>query len=415
MNANIIVRQEFNLAIMADFLFPHPDTCNLTEPRTLTRSTGDITSTIEVSPLAKTKSYNIKTYDVLLAVIRLWEKLGKPDPRLKFNISFRQLIAEMGLSCGGKTLKEVAVELRCLKTTNINWIESFKIIDTGCFKRVGSITDMNILSYLKFELEGQNKDDRKKSLLEYFVNANRVVLQFSEEIANSLINTSIPLNLKVYNSFGKHQYAKIFYLKINIYIFSNGKVSDVLLTATKVLSLLSVNQETSKYKYKSNRKVFLEKLKNSLDKKILSKQKYQLNITIKETTDKKDWLLISKPILISSKYAIQVFNKNKYTINNLALNMTAAIGINLDANNNKFYQKLAKHYPVDFIHRVIAEYKELVNLGSNKENKAAYFTTVFHGLVHSSIYKWINDCSSDCKVRTAQQNKQQKRMVVNEN
>ena len=403
MNNTQIVRSEFNLNKHVHFLFPHPDSCDLSEPRTIKLSYNELDSTeqssITISPLAHEKSFSIKTYDVLVAVIKIWENLGKPNPFNKFKCSLRDIAKEMELSDGSNVITDIAKELRRLKVTNINWLKSYTYKDKNnkLFAR-SELKDMNILASITFRSNVESKDKK-----DFFKDAKQTVIKFGDEIANNLLNKiNVPLNLKVYNSLQKKQYAKIFYIKINTFLFSKNNYNKItILTGLEIIDLLGATSE--RYNKKYERKVFLQRLKQTLHNKQLSLTNYTLYLDIKETKDKKDYLLICKAIKTSNDRIIPIVNNDKQTIDYLVRYMVDGISITLDDSNKKYYTKLAKHYPQELIYRAISGLKEMVNYKATTDepiiNKQAYFTVELHRLAHDSGLLWIKDCGSNCKYK----------------
>ncbi len=398
---DVIVRSEFNLNKHAHFLFPHPDSCDLSKPRTSKLSYNELDKTVQssitISPLANEKSFSIKTYDVLVAVIKIWENLGKPNPFDKFKCSLRDIAKEMGLSDGSNVITDVAKELRRLKVTNINWLKSYSYKDTNN-KLVSrsELKDMNILASITFRSNVESKDKK-----DFFKDAKQTVIKFSDEVANNLLNKiNVPLNLKVYNSLQKKQYAKIFYIKINTFLLSknnNNKIT--ILTGLEVIELLGATSE--RYTKKYERKTFLQRLKQTLNNKQLSLTNYTLRLDIKDSKDKKDYLLICKAIKTSNERIIPIVNSDKQTIDYLVMYIVNGIGFKLDNTNNSYYTKLAKHYPEELIHRAISGLQEMLNYKATTAepiiNKQAYFTAELHRLAHGSGLLWIKDCGIDCK------------------
>lgn len=401
--ANKIIRTDLNINKNTGFFFPHLDTYNLSKPRKLKVSYAKDNGTkinghIKISPLAECESYSIRTYDVLLGLFRVWTELGKPDPFQTWNCSLRDIATAMDLTVSGKSLKTIALELKTLRTTNIEWYQSFHSkAENGT-----SLDDINLLIQAKFISKNNHdtKDAKDIDVYGFFKNAKQVTIQFCKELAGNLINYNVPLNLSVYNKLGRHQYAKIFYQRMNVILLSSNSSKTAKLMAKDIIfNILSV--ETKKYQqHKSHRKQFLEKLMAVLDNKPLSLTKYYLSLNIGFDKQKDDYFLICKSnINQSNQYLLPIFNNNKTDIKAIAQEIASAINLKLNNSNINYYQKLAKHYPISLIHRVIGEYKELSDWNKDIKNQGGYFSDTFHRLAHDTGYKWIKDCGTNCRIK----------------
>ncbi len=206
---------------------------------------------------------------------------------------------------------------------------------------------------------------------------------------------TIPVNWTTRKSI-KTQIAKTYYNRLDNILAQNtiyirtGKnlVTDLLLTP-------------SRYKFKSQRKELVEKLRTNLDKKRLSNLKI-IQATIEETVDKKDYKIIFKSIndkkIKQYKCKLPIINKDKDVIEYLVDHIGSNIG--MEKENRGLYITFAKHYSENLIFRAVAEFKELISINPKKyKDKQKYFTSIVHTTAHKMGREWILPCDKNCHLR----------------
>ena len=379
-----IIRPEENLEKWSDFLFPHPKTVGLSKPRhvewevSLKNGEQGIAS-IKVEPSTAHHGYTCKTYDIYLALIDIWQKKDKPlDP---FNTSMSEICRTLDLPTNGKNIKTIEEELNRLLKTNISWTLAYKID-----KELHTVKNQQILDTFDYSSMSERFDTSSKF-------DKTCVIRFHNKIlSNLLINKTIPINFVARKSITS-PIAKVLYSKVDKILFSTKRPYSR--TATNLVSDLRLKQD--RYKYKSQKKVLLDKLQSSLDGKTLSNMNI-LHIKVEETADKKDWKCVFKSIknpknesLIPKRY-IKVVNTDKDIIDDLIYHITETVGCG--NSNKKLYNLFAIHYSSDAIFRAIGEYKERAEQ-NNIKTKPAMFTNILHRIIHELNYEWIKDCTEN--------------------
>ena len=157
----------------------------------------------------------------------------------------------------------------------------------------------------------------------------------------------------------------------------------------------------SRYKYLSQRKQLLEKLKKQLDGRHLSTLR-KLKISIEETSDKKDIKLVCKSIntkTITVHNNLPIVNKNKDHIKYLVEQIDAVVGGKEE--NYKLYEVFAKYYSDSMISRALGEYKESAEYlkSQQRSSRMKHFTVTMHRIAHDVGRSWIKPCGEDCKYR----------------
>jgi hypothetical protein len=380
-----IIRPEQNLEKWSDFLFPHPKTPGLNQPRgkewEITLPNQEIAvASIRVEPSTAHNGYTTRTYDVYLALVRIWEQRGKPiEP---FNTSMAEVCKVLELSTNGKNLKIIEDEGNRLLKTNISWTLAYKID-----KDLHTVKNQQILDTFDYSSMSERFDRSNKFEKTCSVKFHRKILE------NLLINNTIPVNFTARKSITS-PISKVLYSKVDKILYSSKRPY-----SRTIINLVDdLNLTQGRYKYMSQRKMLAEKLQSSLDGKLLSNMS-KLVVTISLTSKEDDWKCIftsSQSIkkLSAAKYSPKITNTDPSIIENIVYQ----IGLNVghEKENSGLYKKFARHYSLNLIMRAIGEFKETIQ-HEGVSNRPALFTAIIHRLVHELNFEWIKDCHNESK------------------
>ncbi len=387
--ATDITRPDINIGKWAGWIFSSPWSNDLFEAKTLEFKTGDRNSSIHIHPLLDNKRPTITTYRIFLALNQMWEQSGKPrDGRIKFSV--RSLIALVGWKPSGWAVKQIKEHLIILSGTQITWKSSYKTPDgnTELF-----IEDMHLIdakSYL-------NRNELSGSDLSSAVQTVRLNYDL---VQNMLAGNTKPVNYKAFLSI-KTDASATLYNYLDIYL------SKKYVWERRALGLFSeIGLTGQRYKNRSIRKQMLEKLKLELNGKELSSGK--LSISIKETSDKKDYKLVVKKIAVNNK------NKNNLIPIGNPKNDKEDIPLivddifeqlshlgNVSETSRKTLETLARYYD----RHLLLDTASIVKVdfrGKVKKSPVAAYINALHMEVHKRNLKWYNPskCGNDCKWRT---------------
>jgi hypothetical protein len=386
-----IIRPEENLDRYSDFLFPHPKTPGLNQPRgkewevILPNQEVGIAS-IRVEPSTAHQGYTSRSYDVYLALVRVWEMRGKPTE--PFDTSMSEVCKILELPSNGKNLKLIEEEGSRLLKTNISWTLSYKVD-----KDLHTVKNQQILDTFDYSSMSERFDKSNKFEKTCTVKFHRKILD------NLLLNNTIPVNFTTRKSITS-PVAKVQYSKVDKILYSSKRPY----SRTAKNLVIDHNLTPGRYKYLSQRKELVEKIQKSLDGKLLSDMSI-LSVKITLTADETDWKCIFTSRTQSKKLAkpkkrLKVVNTDENEINEIIYQISNIVGH--EKENGKLYKLYATHYSRNLIMRAIGEYKERIQ-GSQVENKPGMFTSILHRLVHELKYEWIKDCSKNGKTCKYQQ------------
>ena len=387
-----IIRPEQNLEKWSDFLFPHPKTPGLNQPRgkqweiTLPNEEIGIAS-IRVEPSTAHQGYTTRTYDVYLALVRIWEQRNKPTE--PFNTSMAEVCKILELPTNGKNLKLIEEEGNRLLKTNISWTLAYKID-----KDLHTVKNQQILDTFDYSSMSERFDRSNKFEKTCSVKFHRKILE------NLLINNTIPVNFTTRKSITSPM-AKVLYSKVDKILYSSKR--DYSRTILNLVTDLNLTE--GRYKYLSQRKALAEKLQSSLNEKLLSNMS-KLIVKIELTSKADDWKVIfsstmtNKKLTSSKNKNPKIRNTNQNTIDEIVYKIVSVVGH--EKENKALYNKFARHYSLNLITRAIGEYKERIHQAGVK-NQPAMFTSIVHRLVHELKYEWITDCQKDGKICKYQQ------------
>jgi len=387
-----IIRPEQNLEKWSDFLFPHPKTPGLNQPRgkeweiVLPNEEVGVAS-IRVEPSTAHQGYTTRTYDVYLALVRIWEQRGKPvEP---FNTSMAEVCKILELPTNGKNLKLIEEEGNRLLKTNISWTLAYKID-----KDLHTVKNQQILDTFDYSSMSERFDRSNKFEKTCNVKFHRKILE------NLLLNNTIPVNFTTRKSITS-PISKVLYSKVDKILYSSKR------PYSRTISNLvrDLNLTEGRYKYLSQRKTLAEKLESSLNGKLLSNMS-KLVVKIELTAKGDDWKctfssnLTAKKLSEPKKKTPKILNTDPSIIENIVYQIVSIVGH--EKENIALYTKFARHYSENLIMRAIGEYKERIHQAGVK-NQPAMFTSIVHRLVHELKYEWINDCQKDGKICKYQQ------------
>lgn len=387
-----IIRPEQNLEKWSDFLFPHPKTPGLNQPRgkeweiTLPNEEVGVAS-IRIEPSTAHQGYTTRTYDVYLALVRIWELRNKPTE--PFNTSMAEVCKILELPTNGKNLKLIEEEGNRLLKTNISWTLAYKID-----KDLHTVKNQQILDTFDYSSMSERFDRSNKFEKTCSVKFHRKILE------NLLVNNTIPVNFTTRKSITSPM-AKVLYSKVDKILYSSKR--DYSRTILNLVNDLSLTE--GRYKYLSQRKNLAEKLQSSLNGKLLSNMS-KLIVKIELTSKGDDWKCIfsstttNKKIASPKKKTPKIINTDPNTIEEIVYQIVSIVGH--EKENKGLYTKFARHYSLNLIMRALGEYKERIHQAGVK-NQPAMFTSIVHRLVHELKYEWITDCQKDGKICKYQQ------------
>lgn len=397
-----IIRPEKNLERMSSYIFPLPSAFPLREERTLVDpyNQGEelfingkkLETKLTITPSVSHDSYTYKSYPVYKAVLAIWSEQGMPDK--PFFTSFSAIAKKMGVSRGGRYLREIEKELDSLYYTNISWVLCFE----GEEPR-GTLKNKRILEIFNFNRLNERIDDTNQFDAE-------VELQLGYFLRNQhKAGQTIPVNWTTLKAITSPS-IRIIFNQIDSLLAVHSIHERKLLGLIEELHLTA-----SRYKYKSQRKAFADKIKQQLNGKRLSSLKV-LSVQIEETASGEDYKCIFRSVSDDNYKALElkkasnakkrkkqkvlpVVNADTSYCEYLASEIASVAG---EAEKNKaLYLKYARHYSETLIFRVIGYVKESKNVvGTTIENPGAYFTDNLHRIAHESGLDWITDCGTNC-------------------
>ncbi len=391
-----IIGVEANYDRWANFLFPHTKSQDLHGRRkkvwTINMPDGATAEAqIEVIPAQDEKCYTERTYSVFLALMQIWQERGMPEEPMEIFIN--DVCKKLDLRTNGRVVANIIDELRCLEETKVSWIFSFQTQktrdDTYKNKRVLDVFDY---TQKKDRVKGQTK--------------TRCEVRFSQHIRDNFRNkVTIPVNFtarkKIASSIARTWYSRI----------DNILAKRPIHERTALGLVEDLNMTIDRYKHKSQRKEFVERLQRYLDGVELSRQGVYLIVDIAETADKKDWKCIFRSKGGQNALDLKSAHKLKRPIVNSDKKIRESLIIMIDDvvggkdTNYGLYNSYALYYSETLIMRAISEYKEIISFNHNIGNKEAYFTAIMHTLVHKTGGEWIKseNCGDACRYRPENQ------------
>jgi hypothetical protein len=298
---------------------------------------------IEVIPAQDAKSYTTKTYDVFLALIAIWRERNMPKEPMELFLS--DIAKKLDVKPSGKALNSILEELRCLEETKISWVFAFQ---------TQSNTEETYKGQRVLSLFHYNKiKERGKGTI-----SGKCIVQFSDHIMQNIFNSvTIPVNFSARKAI-KSEVAKAWYNRMDSVLAKFDKFEK-----TGASLVAESNLKTSRYTYKSQRKVLLETIQKNLHGVPLSSMNAYMCVDVVETTNKQDWKCVfsKRATQPSSKLKRQaVVNADPSHREYLVDLICEAVGGRQQ--NQRFYHKLALYCSEDLIRRAIAEHKEMLAL-----------------------------------------------------
>lgn len=382
-----VIRPEANLEKWQSFIFPHPKAAGLADERVHSYDVKlpderDVKASISVNPANGKTSTTSRSYDVYLAIVAIWDDRGLPEE--PFLTSIREILKMMTVPLNGKWFRIVEEELERLYTTTFKWRFAFH-----GDKKHESVAHQQILEtydYTSFQDRADQSDKFDRVL------RIRLDAKLRNNHRNKRTNPILWSERKSITS----SIAKVLYGRLDTFLYRRGTYER---RAERLVDDLFLTK--SRYKYVSQRKILLEKLKQQLDGRWLSTQR-RLKISIQETSDQKDLKLVCKSINvkeISVHNNLPVVNKNKDHIKYLVDLIIEGVGG--DRENYRLYEVFSTYYSEQMIRRALGEYKESSEyLKSQDElSRKKHFTVTMHRIAHDVGRSWIKNCKDDCKYR----------------
>lgn len=382
-----VIRPEANLEKFQSFLFPHPKAKNLEEKRSFTFDVKlpdgrDVEASVTVTPAKGDSSTTSRSYDVYLALLAIWDERGLPEE--PFQTSIREIIKSMKIPMKGDSYGVVEKELDRLFSTTFKWRFSYQ--DEDKFQSVSNQNILDVYDYTTFQDRADQSDKFDKVLV------IRLSQRIRENHRRKRTNPILWSERKKITS----PIAKILYSRLDTFLFKRTTYER---RALHLVDDLFVTKD--RYKYLSQRKVWLEKLQSQLDGRWLSTQR-KLQVTIEPTSDGKDVKLVCRSRNVKEIVAynnLPIVNKNKAHISHLIDLIDETVGGKDE--NYKLYEVFSQYYSEQMILRALGEYKENLAYLKGKDTgaKRKLFTVTMHRIAHETGRGWIKKCSDNCKYR----------------
>jgi hypothetical protein len=320
-------------------------------------------------------AFTTSTYDVYLALIRIWERNGKTSG--EFNISITDIVKEMGVKNYGDLSLEIVLDLFRLALTNMSFVQSAK------FERDNmSVKHLRVLEFFEYDTLSQRKIEGD----EYKGQFDKTLrIKFDSRISANLLNLNvIPVNWKERKQI-RSPIAKSLY----------NRIDNILTKDTKPYSrtarnlVVDLNLDEHKYKYLSQRKALCIGLKKQLSGRLTSKMS-AINVVAEITAKGDDWkCTFTAKKQLSHKKTLKIVNEGEELDTLVEMMEKAVYGEN---SNDKLYKRFAKHYSFNLIYRACSEFKDTTKGTNGIDSAGAYFTSIIHRLSHEMGFGWIKVC-----------------------
>lgn len=274
------VRPEYNIGKFAGVIFTSPYAKNVREARThsWTVTNGDqkLDASLTITPLVGLKTPTTTTLRVYLALIQVWEHMGRPEDGI-VQFSARQLAAVIGWKWAGKdTAERIYDHLKVLSGTSLSWVLAYTRKD----KKIDEIyDDMSILASASYRKRNQLFEPEKFSTVQR--------IRFNPDLVENMLAGHVrPLNYEAFRQIGNDTNANL-YTRLDIFLATNPKYE------RRAFELLTEDLGLTGARYKSRRarKAKLKEFEKELDGVALLKG--QLKLAVQETADKQDWKLVA--------------------------------------------------------------------------------------------------------------------------
>jgi hypothetical protein len=274
------VRPEYNIGKFAGVIFTSPYAKNVREARTYNWQVvnGDQTldASLTITPLLGLKTPTTTTLRVYLALIQVWEHMGRPaDGVIQF--SARQLAAVMGWRWGGTdTANRIYDHLKVLSGTSLEWALAYTTKD-GKLDELYS--DMSILSSASYRKRGQLFEPEKFSTVQK--------IRFNPDLVENMLAGHVrPLNYEAFRKIANDTAANL-YTRLDLYLHQKPRWE------RRAYELLTdeLGLTGTRYERRKHRHAKLKEFVAELDGVALFSG--TLRLSIEETADGTDWKLVA--------------------------------------------------------------------------------------------------------------------------
>jgi len=295
------VRPEYNIGKFAGVIFMSPYAKNVRETRTyswqIKNGDDQVDASLTVTPLQGQKTPTTTTLRIYLALIQVWEHMGKPEDGV-VTFSARQLAAVIGWRWGGaETATRIYDHLKVLSGTSLSWVLAYQNA-SGEMDELYS--DMSILS---------SADYRKRNTLfepQKFETMQRI--RFNPDLVENMIAGHVrPLNYKAFRQIANDTTANL-YTRIDLYLAKKTKWE------RRATGLLydELGLGGRRYEKRFNRHAKLKEFVRDLDGVELFNGK--LSLSIEKTADGADYKLVARkePRIQPKKRYLKPVNDQEY-------------------------------------------------------------------------------------------------------
>lgn len=367
-----LIVAEANYDRWSNFLFPHSKSGDLYGRRkqqwSVTLPNGaEKSARIEIIPAQDEKCYTTKTYDVFLALTEIWKARGMTDQVMEIYLG--DIAKVLDLKENGRVVNMIIEELRCLYDTKVSWVFSFHTSQG----KDDTYKNQRVLEVFDYVQKSERNIGRTKTTCS---------VRLSEHIRlNIKNNITIAVNFAARKKI-RSSIAKALYSRLDNFLMNN------IIYVRPALGLIDdLNITPGRYKYKSQRKILLNKLQKSLNGAELSQTGSYLQVKLEETTDKKDWQCI-----------VTVYNSANAVLENSGVNAAPK-----DSNNNSEIEALQLHYlnyySAALIQSVILEWRDTISKNQGIVDQQKYFSSLMHITAHKKGLNWVQECGAQCKFR----------------
>lgn len=380
-----LIVAEANYDRWSNFLFPHSKSNDLYGRRkkqwSITLPDGaEKSAQIEVIPAQDEKCYTTKTYDVFLAVTEIWKSRGMCDDIMEIHLG--DIAKILDLKENGRVVNMIIEELRCLYDTKVSWVFSFHTSQT----KDDTYKNQRVLETFDYVQKTERNIGHTKTTCS---------IRLSEHIRLNIRNkVTIPVNFsarkKIRSSIAKALYSRLDNILIHNKIYER-----------KALGLIEdLNITPGRYKYKSQRKILLDKLQKSLDGAEMSRKGLVLRVAIRETSDGTDWKCVFRcgnASEVAPNTALLVEEEDNEEVVQRIKIIDDVVG-NKELHYSE-YRRYASCYDAVFLEAVVNQWLEITNRNTGITDKQKYFTNLMHNTVHQKGLDWVEDCGAQCPMR----------------
>lgn len=379
-----LIVAEANYDRWSNFLFPHSKSGDLYGRRkrqwSITLPDGaEKSAQIEIIPAQDEKCYTTKTYDVFLAVTEIWKARGMPDEVIEIYLG--DIAKVLDLKENGRVVNMIIEELRCLYDTKVSWVFSFHTSQT----KDDTYKNQRVLEIFDYVQKSERNKGKTKTTCS---------IRLSEHIRLNIKNkVTIPVNFAARKNI-RSSIAKALYSRLDNLLIKNSFYE------RKALGLIAdLNITPGRYKYKSQRKILLDKLQKSLQGAEMSKPGLIMHVTIKETSDKKDWKCVVRALEKNESSVVEEVGQQQHQDTEEPLiDMIERVVGGLEK-NYALYHRFISAYSAEFLKEVLTEWQDITHKNQGINDKEKYFIHLVHSTVHKKGLAWIEECGKHCKFR----------------